>query len=369
MREPSVEERLFAEPFQFDFFQAVRLLQRLRPEAVPVGCEGPPSREVVRLRALPSLSFPPSPLYSLTRPNAEQPFPTAVVAFMGLHGPSGVMPRHYTDLILRLERDQRGEERRALRDWFDLFNHRFISLLYRAWEKYRFWVAFERSGEDLFTRALFCLCGLGTEGTRNRLRVEAIEYGRETPRVLARVQDLGLLRYAGLLASRHRTAIGLQTLLGDYFETPVQIEQFVGQWLILEPETRSCLGMNATLGVDAVAGERVRDHQGRFRVTLGPLDYQGFRDFFPDRSSVPEGKGFWMLCHLTRLYVGMELDFEVRLILRGDAVPECQLSEDSDAGLGARLGWNTWLTSQQPAHDVADAVFEGLAITRFGASE
>jgi type VI secretion system protein ImpH len=368
MRDPSVEERLYNEPYLFDFFQAVRLLQRIRPEAVALGREGPPSREVVRLRALPSLSFPPSPLYSLSRPNAEQPYPTAMVAFMGLHGPSGVLPRHYTEMILRLERDQRGEERRALRDWFDLFNHRFISLLFRAWEKYRFWVGYERGGEDLFTRALFSLSGLGTDGLRDRLRVEVAEFGSETPRVLAQVRDRGLLRYAGLLASRHRSALGLQTLLSDYFETPVKIEQFVAQWLILEPDSRSCLGRNATLGVDAVAGERVRDHQGRFRVILGPLDYGTFRDFFPDRSPVPEGKGFWMLCHLTRLYVSQEFDFEVQLILRGDAVPECQLAEEGE-GLGARLGWNTWLTSQQPAQAVRDAVFEARAITRFETSD
>ncbi|MFQ3649465.1 MAG: type VI secretion system baseplate subunit TssG [Gemmataceae bacterium] len=370
MPQLSIEQRLFVEPYAFDFFQAVRLLQRLRPEAVPLGREGPPEREVVRLRALPSLAFPASALYSLSRPNAEQPFPTAVVAFMGLHGPSGVLPRHYTELILRLERDQRGEERRALRDWFDLFNHRFLSLFYRAWEKYRFWIDYERGGgEDLFTRALFSLAGLGTQGLRNRLRVEVAEPHSDSPRVLAQVVDLGLLRYAGLLATRRRTAAGLQALLHDYFHTPVRIEQFVGQWLVLEPENRSCLGLNATLGIDAVAGERVRDHQGRFRVTLGPLDYAGFREFFPDRSGVPEGKGFWLLCHLTRLYVGLELDFEIRLILRADAVPECLLCDEANGGLGARLGWNTWLISQEPAHDVDDAVFEGSAVRRFDASE
>jgi type VI secretion system protein ImpH len=276
------------------------------------------------------------------------------------------MPRHYTDRIMRLERDQRGEERRALRDWFDLFNHRLISQLLRAWEKYRFWPAYERGVEEPFTRALFCLIGLGTDGTRNRLRVEAIEPGSDTPRLLARIHDQGLLRYAGLLASRRRTAVGLQTLLCDYFEVCVQVEQFIGQWLTLEPENRSMLGFNATLGVDCVAGERVRDVQGRFRLTVGPLDYRQFLDFLPDRSPMPENKGFWMLCHLTRLYVGSELEFEVRVVLRREAVPECQLCEE---GIGPRLGWNTWLTSQQPTHDLIDAVFEGHVLTQFAESE
>src|SRR5262245_42205571 len=123
-------------------------MQRLAVERVPVGLAGPPPREVVRFRALPSLEFPASMLYTLLPATAEQPLPTMLVTFLGLHGPSGVLPRHYTDMVLRLERERRGEERRALRDWFDLFNHRFISLFYRAWEKYRFWLAHERGEQN-----------------------------------------------------------------------------------------------------------------------------------------------------------------------------------------------------------------------------
>jgi type VI secretion system protein ImpH len=362
MPEPSVEQRLYAEPFCFDFFQAVRLLQRMSAERIPVGGNGPPAREAVRFKALASLSFPASAIHALSPPTAEQKVPTAVVTFLGLFGPSGVLPRHYTELIMRLDRDQRGEERRALRDWLDLFNHRFIALLHRAWEKYRFWPAYERGEDDPFTQALYCLVGFGTGGLRDRLRVEAVESGGEKSRVLAKVEDQALLYYAGLFATRRRTAVGLRALLMDYFGVPVSIEQFVGQWLVLERDNQSSLGaVNATLGMDAIAGEKVRDVQGKFRITLGPLTYERFLDFLPDRTPVPEHKGFWLLCHLSRLYAGPELDFEVRVVLRADCVPECELVED---GIGARLGWNAWLTSQQPAEDATDALFDGEEMTR-----
>lgn len=361
MIEPSVEQRLYDEPFAFDFYQAVRLLQRIAVGRVGVGLGGPPSREAVRFRALSSLAFPASPLYSLSRPTDEQPVPTLVVTFMGLHGPSGVLPRHYTELIMRLERERRGEERRALRDWFDLFNHRLISLHARAWEKYRFWPVYERGEEGAFTRALFSLVGMGTGGLRDRLRVEAVEVGGEPTRVLARIEDQSLLYYGGLLASRRRTAAGLRTMLADYFGVPVRVEQFVGQWLALEPASQSALGVSGTLGVDAVAGERVRDVQGKIRLHLGPLLYTQFLDLLPDRAPGPEHKAFWLLCHLTRLYAGPELDFDVRLVLRADQVPECQLTEDWP---GPRLGWNTWLLSQQPERDGEESLFEAEEITR-----
>lgn len=369
MSEQGVEKRLYDEAFVFDFFQAVRLMQRLAPERAPVGLAGPPSREVVRFRALPSLTFPASSLYEITKPPAGATVPGMIVTFFGLTGPSGVLPRHYTDLIMRLDRERKGEERRALREWLDLFNHRLISLFYRAWEKYRFWIAYER-GEptrddpDTFTRALHSVVGLGTGGLRNRLRVSAVELGRERERLLAGVEDLTLLHYAGLLAQRKRNASGLEALLADYFGVPVRVRQFVGQWLQLEPSSQSRLGTadgNCSLGEDTVAGERVHDCQGKVRIRLGPLGYSRFVEFLPDRSLTPENKAFFLLVHLVRLYVGAEFDFDVQPVLCADAIPECQLADEAP---GPLLGWNTWLTSQQPADDAEDALFASEVVVR-----
>jgi type VI secretion system protein ImpH len=365
----TVEQHLTREPFAFDFFQAVRLLARLAPGRTPVGQGGPPAREVVRFRALPSLEVPASAIHALAPSTPEQPVPLLTVTFLGLHGPSGVLPRHYTEMILRLERDQRGEERRAFRDWLDLFNHRFLSLFYRAWEKYRFWLSYERGEHDRpdpdpFTRALLSLVGLGTPGLRSRLRVTAVEVGSARERPLAAVDDRYLLYFSGLLASRHRTAAGLATFLGEYFQVPVRVQQFVGQWLEVEPANQTRLGLddgNCQLGVNLLVGERVWDVQSKLRIRLGPLDYTRFSDFLPDLSPQPEHKSFFLLVHLVRLYAGPELDFDVQPLLRADAVPEWQLGDELP---GPRLGWNTWLISQQPAADAGDALFNSEVVVR-----
>src|SRR5262249_36542598 len=154
------------------------------------------------------------------------------VAFLGLTGPSGVLPRHYTELLLRMEREANGSEKRALRAWLDLFNHRLISLFYRAWEKYRFYVAYERGEHagrepDAFTQVLFSLAGLGVPKLRGRLRVVTPEGPGE--RTVARIDDLALLHYSGYLAQRPRCATSLEALLGDYFGLAVRVEQFRGQ--------------------------------------------------------------------------------------------------------------------------------------------
>lgn len=356
-------DRLFEEPFAFDFFQAVRLLERLEPTRRQIGGDGPPAREAVRFRAHLSMSFPPSSIYALDPPAAGRTVPAMTVAFMGLTGPSGVLPRHYTELLMRLDRERKDDEKYAPRAWLDLFNHRLISLFYRAWAKYRFPVAYERGcdrgREDDFTTALFSLIGLANRSLRNRLHVAA------GARVLAQVEDLGLLYYAGFLAHRPRNAVSLEAMLADWFGLPVRVEQFRGQWLKLDPSSCSRLGggrSNNQLGTDLVAGERVYDCQSKFRIRIGPLSYAQFLEFLPDRAPSEARKAFFLLCHLTRLYVGPELDFDVQPVLRAADVPECQLGAAD--GPGARLGWNTWIRSAPHPRDAEDAVFAGEEVTR-----
>jgi type VI secretion system protein ImpH len=359
----TVEQWLFEEPYCFHFFQAVRLLERLAPQRRPVGRGGPPSAEVVRFRAHQALWFPPSAIFDLQGPSESLPLPAMTVAFLGLTGPSGVLPRHYTELLLRLAKEAKGPERHALRDWLDLFNHRLISLFYRAWEKYRFYIAYERGEHqrgdqiDPFTRSLFSFIGLGMPPLRNRLRIVP-----STPaeKPLASIPDLTLLHYSGFLAHRPRCALSLEAMLQDYSRLPIRVQQFQGQWLVLDPTNQSRMGgvdANNQLGVNLVVGDRVWDVQSKIRVRMGPLRYHQFAEFLPDHSPKPERKAFFLLAHLVRLYVGAEFDFDVQLVLKAEDVPECELSPDE--AKGPRLGWNTWVRSEPMTKDADEAAFEG----------
>ncbi len=356
----TVTERLFTEGFAFDFFQAVRLLARVDPRRRPVGRTAAPRDEIARFRAHLALDFPPSAIYEIQP--VKNAVPLVTVTFMGLTGPSGILPRHYTELLLRVDREVRGPERYALRSWLDQFNHRFISLFHRAWEKYRFFLAQEHREHfakepDPFTQALYSLVGLGLPPLRGRLRVAHVVTVDEQPREqsLAKIDDLALLYYGGLLSQRPRCAVGLRAILADYFGLAVEVRQFHGRWLRLDADNQSRLGAaNSEAGLNLVAGERVWDVQGMVRLRIGPLRRAQFDDLLPDRAPIVERKTFFLLCQLARLYVGPELDFDVQLVLRAQEVPAMKLAE---GGLGARLGWNTWLCSVPRTRDADDAVF------------
>lgn len=392
-----VSTQLLQEPYRFDFFQAVRVAERMARErqaapvadeaqrtrlpspvageghggkaAQPVGYEGSPHEESVRFRALPSLSFPPSAVHEVRVPQASEvshapnePLPLEmVVSFMGLTGPQGVLPHHYTSLVINRVRKRDF----ALRDFLDLFNHRAISLFHRAWEKYRFALGYERAllagdkqrlpspaageeqgvrgrnaPEDLFTQCLFSLVGLGTGGLRRRNQFD----------------DDVFLYYAGLFAHYPRSALSLEQMVADFFQLPVAIRQFQGQWLRLGDDDLSCLpsarrpaGLNTALGTSVVIGERVWNIESKFRLRLGPLTYRQFRSFMPSAELLRS------LSHLVRCYVGPQFDFDVQLVLKAPEVPWCRLGGDGTDP--ACLGWNTWVRCGEFRYDVDDAIF------------
>jgi type VI secretion system protein ImpH len=325
-----IAKMLDREPYRFDFFQAVRLLMRMAPGREVVGRFTNPADEVVRFGANPDVQFPASEIQELERP-AEGPVRMRV-NFMGMTGPSGVLPLMYSELVL----DRLRARDRTLRDFFDLFNHRMISLFYQAWEKYRFPIPYERGELDPFSHHLLALLGLGTLGLQDRLDVT----------------DDSLLFYSGLLSLHPRSATALRQVLADYFNVPVEIEQFVGAWYPVDPESQCSLGegpaYSEQLGLGAVVGDEIWDQQSRIRIQLGPLTLERYMEFLPG------GEAYRHVRTLAKFYGGEEYDVEVQLILKRREVPVCELKSEG----GWQLGWTSWVKSAEFRRDPGDTILE-----------
>ena len=335
--DPSLEEALFDRGYEFEFFQAARLLARIFADRKPVGGTAKPHEEFARFGARLSLAFPPSAVHEIERiPDSSDPA-QMTVAFLGLTGTQGVLPFCYTEWML----ERKSEKDNTLAAFFDLFNHRLVSLFYRAWEKHRPPVLYElaaarRQQPDPFTHALYDFVGMGTGALRGRLRV----------------RDESLLLYAGLIAQTPHSASALRGLLRDYFGVPVEIDQCVGDWYELEPSDRCYLSSELErnqLAVGAFLGDEVWNQQGRFRLRVGPLSLASYLDFLPD------GRAMAKLVEWTRLLAGQAMAFDVQLFLRAGDVPYCRLD---DEGLDApRLGEMAWLKTREFVADAGDAVF------------
>ena len=328
----ALPERLRTNPGEFSFFQAVRLLQRLAGSENPIGSFDRPSEEAVRIGARASMSFPPSEIQSL-RDNPDPDLPLKMtVNFFGLTGPSGMMPTRYTELVV--ERMYARDP--TLRDFLDIFNHRMTSLLYRAWEKYRFPVAYERGGQDDFTGYLLDLIGMGTAGLRNRMAVP----------------DQALVCYEGLLAQYPRSAAAFRQMLEDYFEVPVEVQPFAGTWRTLDAGSRTCF-MDGTsrseqLGIGIVLGDEVWDQQSVVRVRLGPMSLGQYREFLPG------GAAHEPLKALSRFFCGDDLDVEAQLILKREDAPRASLGAEGVPP--PSLGWVSWMFSKPLDRDPDETV-------------
>jgi type VI secretion system protein ImpH len=305
-------------PGLFDFFQAVRIMLRMAEDKEVVGGFAKPQNEVVRFSAHNSLAFPPSAIDSI---DWDSPIPRMVVNFMGLTGPQGVLPYCYSEMIV----DRLRNRDRSTAAFFDIFNHRMISLFYQAWEKHRSAVAYERDGEDRLSRYLMCLMGIGTGGLQHRLVV----------------RDESLLYYTGLLSLQPKSAAALRQILEDYFGITADVEQFVGAWQSLDPSNQCVfedgLSFSEQLGIGVVVGDEIWDQQSRIRLMLGPLTVEQYLGFLPG------GAAFDPLRDLVRLFCGADLEIEVQLILARGEVPRCEMGKDDIAG--PRLGWFTWMKS------------------------
>lgn len=324
-----VERMLRSEPWSFQFFQAVRWLQRMYPERQPVGRFVNPSREVVRFGAHASMAFPASQIQHI---DWSAGAPCMVVNFMGLTGPLGVLPLYYTELVLQRLRAKDP----TVPAFFDLFNHRAISLFYKAWEKYRFNVSYERGERDRMSRYLLDFIGLGTHGLQKRQAVG----------------DESLIFYSGLLALHPRSAASLTRILEDYFDVPVEVEQFVGAWYPLDQDNQCSLDLAGScseqLGVGAVVGDEIWDQQSGVRIRLGPLPLAQYIEFLPG------GPAHEPLCALARFFAGSELDFEVQLVLQRQEAPPAELGKLGDDG--PRLGWSTWMKTAPMSRDPGDTI-------------
>lgn len=316
----SVAQLLAEETFQFDFYKAVQLLEQLAPDTIPVGEGNEPLKEPVKFHAKIKTGFAASTLEKLLQSSSNFERPELHTQFMSLVGANAPLPLVYAELII--ERALRGDK--AIQYFFDIFNHRLISLLYRSSRINR--LGYDNvvaPSQTHFAHLLFALFGMETSGLQHRMQVP----------------DSALLIYTGLFLHETRSFSTLEHLLADYFQIPVEIIPFQGKWQHLPTDEWTKLGLSGQcqkLGQTATIGQKIWDQQTEFLIKLGPLDLKTFMDF------LPIGKALQRLNDLTRFFIGLELDFKVQLILD----KKCILNSIIQKQPSMYLGWNSWLTTK-----------------------
>ncbi|WP_122074754.1 type VI secretion system baseplate subunit TssG [Pseudophaeobacter sp. EL27] len=319
----SLFDRLVEAPEEHHVFQALRVLEAHYSDAPRLGESRRPRQDPLRLGQEAELAFPPSTIADFTPATKEGPA-RLTNRFFGLFGPQGSLPLHLTEYARDRKRNHRDP---TLVGFADMLTHRMMSLLYRAWTEGAPAVSFDRDEDPLADRVA-ALAGYHGKGLHDR---------DEMP-------DLAKLHFTGILGQGTKTPAGLVAMLSDFFDVPVHLEEFVGSWLQLEPDDRWQMGRGqGGLGQSTSLGEKVWSRSAKFRLRIGPLNLEDYERLLPGGAALDR------LRSIVRSYVGDFLDWDVNLVLAGDAVPRSSL------GGATRLGHTSWIRSRpDPDKDQLD---------------
>lgn len=302
-----VMHTLFEEVCGFNFFKAVHLLEGYG-QGKPIGKRLSPKQDPVRFRVKPGFAFPASDILSIKNGHAHRD-PVMTVNFMGLIGPKGVLPDWYNDHAQALNHNKDY----AFTDFLDLFHHRLLSLFYLAWKKYRLAENYLPDTSDPISKSLSGFIGMDAETSR----IDP-DFNRFAKR--------RLIYFAGLASHTVPTQTAVETIIADATGASVKVEQFVERMLPIHVQDRTCLGRaNSTLQKDALCGSRVRDVTSMFVVKLGPLSWEKYMAF------QPRSRNLALVKKLITFIVGLEYEFEIRLVLKGQEIPSLPLG-------GSKLG-------------------------------
>jgi hypothetical protein len=147
------------------------------------------------------------------------------------------------------------------------------------------------------------------------------------------------------------------------------VEQFHPRWLSLENDCQTALAhpspdgekdpqtgrLYGGLGTGAICGSRILEIQSHFRLRIGPLDSPTLAQFLPTVSrggtAIPSSL-LLTVRDITRAYVRNGIDFDIQLVVSGEALPAPVLDRETPV-----LGQSLWLFGKKPVHSVDELVF------------
>jgi len=310
------------------------LLEESSPGIASVGKGADPGAELIRFQGSFDLGFPASDVQQVKKGlNKENPVQIKT-NFLNIGGPFGPLPIPYSQFILeRYNRKDRG-----ISQFLNNFQHRIISLLFRALEYCRPAMDGTTVENEKYARHVLSTLGLGTKAMSQRMSVP----------------DRAIMGFSCLFLSGSRSFAGLENLLSYYFKTKIKVKPFSGGWSKI-PERHGTVigkeGKNNALGYTFVIGQRAWLQQTRFTILVKSVPWETYRDFLPD------GDAYKSLVDLVKLYAGAEFDCALELGIAGTDVPGSILGEtkreqtfdDFKVVARPRLGWDFILrTNPQP---------------------
>lgn len=315
-----------------ELFAALRLLQGAQPQKARLGYSLLAEEDAVRIDQELHCAFAPAEVAAVAdaRGLATSGRPTVVQTAIGLMGPNGSLPYTWTEYANELAKSpSRTHRDDSFAAFLNVLQRRHLAFLFRAWHDCQAVAGADRPQEPHpLAQRLRALAGLALGGSESRDTVAP-------PFKSA---------FSAVFARRVKSPLALASMLSRYFGVQAIVEEFVPRWLAIPETQRTQVGVQfATLGTDAVAGERVWDCATRFRIRMRGLSLTRYFSF------LPHGEDYAQLRDLVSLYAGPEFEWELVPELLAGEVPPARLPNPN-----LLLGWSCWLGVRHDDSDAAD---------------
>ncbi|CAN5332404.1 type VI secretion system baseplate subunit TssG [soil metagenome] len=315
-----------AAPHAQDFYTLVRRIEQLHRKAPRLGMSLRPSEDAVRFGQDAEQDFAPAPIQSFRYLDKAQPnrdVPRIGVRFFGLFGPNGALPFHLTEHARDRERNHNDP---TFARFVDLFQHRLISLFYRAWAQAQPSVDLDRHAQSRFGEFVDALAGLAP--VHDSIKVNAKR------------------AHVALLARNVKHAEGIVDILQTELQSPVELIRHVGHWMPIHLDDRSRLGEPGPgLGLGVVIGDAVWDRQFKFRLRIGPVREARYE------ALLPRGRDARLVRDWVRQCVGLDLEWDLQVVLDRRDVKGVSLGEPRG------LGHHAWLAPPDDSLDHDDLIY------------
>ncbi|MEI2266626.1 type VI secretion system baseplate subunit TssG [Erwinia sp. CGal63] len=312
-------------PWEAGFFSVMRAITAKTPGMPAPGAAVLPTQENFRLGQTATMIFPPREIASIAQHDGR----IDIELFgLGVWGPQGALPLHLSELAY-----SRAEAHDpTLIHFLNIFHHRALSLFYRAWFVAQDTASLDRPDDERFSFYIASLAGMDP----------AELHGKPLPTHARLASSAHLIREA-------RNPEGLTGAIEYYFQIQARLEEYVSQWIFLEPQDCSILGSHdgaMLLGDGAILGDTVRDRQHKFKLILGPLTLDNYMRFSPWGPDLP------VLREWVRNFTGFEYAWDIELVLAAEEMPQATLDGSH------QLGYAVWLERKEKDTPVYGMSFE-----------
>ncbi|MDR1289305.1 MAG: type VI secretion system baseplate subunit TssG [Holosporales bacterium] len=255
----------------------------------------------------------------------------------GIAGIDGTLPQCYVEKFVTHNRTSR----QSVVDFFDIFNNKILLLRYQYMKKYDLTCISLPLKKSIFGNIMFSLSGFGDhENYADKLIERSV------------IPEQFKISCHNLLWKHTRSSDGLRAILSSFFNVPVKIEQFVGEFDEVDKKSQSALGTDKNrfnkLGMDLILGNKTWNTMKGIRVLVGPLSFEKYLKFLPKNHSMDQKNSpLQKMKEIIKMYV----PYDIKVVI-GFYLDDCFVKATLLNG-ASRLNRDTFIIGKHDSRDVS----------------